>query len=470
EDNISSGNNVTIYSIHICIIMLFPPLQAWIAEGLPLSTSSNEACKLYDAILTQYVKWRNDETVGGFEGCFSAIQAADPNFVMGHVITTGLELMSTASSPRLNESLASAVRRTVELATSQVLSPRERLHVKAIEHYSHGRFTKACDVWEYILVDHPTDLLALKFAHDGYFYVGAQAHLRDSVARVLPHWKPHTPLFSYLKGMYSFGLLETRAYDQAEKVAMEGLALTPDDAWSVHAVAHVYEMKAEVDKGLKFMESREKDWQVSDVLASHNYWHWALYFIEKVNIVMSFVFRRCKTTGSMLDTVDASSMLCRLEMEGVCVQDRWRELLQVTRPHTDDHVTLFNDLHFLMVSLGAKESGTSQRLLEGLQELAKEPGDNQQHQLARTTGVSMCQALMEYDQGHYDRTVELLYPLRYRVVNIGGSDAQRDVFNQLLIHAAVKSENKCLLMERDAMRPNSLLTDRLMQRALALHS
>uniref|UniRef100_A0A8C3A2C2 Tetratricopeptide repeat protein 38 n=1 Tax=Cyclopterus lumpus TaxID=8103 RepID=A0A8C3A2C2_CYCLU len=463
--------------------MLFPPLQAWIAEGLPLSTSSNEACKLYDAILTQYVKWRNDETVGGFEGCFSAIQAADPNFVMGHVITTGLELMSTASSPRLNESLASAVRRTVELATSQVLSPRERLHVKAIEHYSHGRFTKACDVWEYILVDHPTDLLALKFAHDGYFYVGAQAHLRDSVARVLPHWKPHTPLFSYLKGMYSFGLLETRAYDQAEKVAMEGLALTPDDAWSVHAVAHVYEMKAEVDKGLKFMESREKDWQVSDVLASHNYWHWALYFIEKgqyeaaLQIFDSQVFRRCKTTGSMLDTVDASSMLCRLEMEGVCVQDRWRELLQVTRPHTDDHVTLFNDLHFLMVSLGAKESGTSQRLLEGLQELAKEPGDNQQHQLARTTGVSMCQALMEYDQGHYDRTVELLYPLRYRVVNIGGSDAQRDVFNQLLIHAAVKSENKhhqklgrCLLMERDAMRPNSLLTDRLMQRALALHS
>lgn len=43
---------------------------------------------------------------------------------------------------------------------------------------------------------------------------------------------------------------------------MQGLALTPDDAWSVHSVAHIYEMKAEVDKGLKFMEGREKDWQV----------------------------------------------------------------------------------------------------------------------------------------------------------------------------------------------------------------
>lgn len=46
------------------------------------------------------------------------------------------------------------------------------------------------------------------------------------------------------------------------RLSAQGLALTPDDAWAVHSIAHVYEMKAEVDKGLKFMESTEKDWQV----------------------------------------------------------------------------------------------------------------------------------------------------------------------------------------------------------------
>ncbi|XP_061532956.1 tetratricopeptide repeat protein 38 isoform X2 [Phycodurus eques] len=398
--------------------------MAWRAEGLPLSTSSNEACKLYDAILTQYATWRNIDSIGGIEGCVTAIKAADPDFVMGHVASTGLELLGTANSPRLDQRLASAVKETVELANNQNLTSRERRHVKAMECFSHG----------------------------------------------------------YLKGLYSFGLLETRCYDQAEKVAMEGLALVPDDAWSVHSVAHVYEMKAEVDKGLKFMEEREKDWKVSDMLAGHNYWHWALNFIEKgqyeaaLQIFDSQIFNRCKATGSMLDMVDASSLLSRLEMEGVFVKDRYRELLQVTLPHTDDHVTLFNDLHFLMVSVGARETGASQRLLEGLQELAKTPGDNQQHQLAGTIGVPMCQALMEYGEGNYPQTVELLYPLRYSMVPIGGSDAQRDVFNQLLIHAALKSENKhhqrlgrCLLVEREAARPNSPLTDRLMQRAMALH-
>lgn len=58
--------------------------------------------------------------------------------VMGHVISTGLELVATTSSPRLDERLCSAVRRTVELAGSQDISPRERLHVKAVELFSHG--------------------------------------------------------------------------------------------------------------------------------------------------------------------------------------------------------------------------------------------------------------------------------------------------------------------------------------------
>uniref|UniRef100_A0A8C6SYQ8 Tetratricopeptide repeat protein 38 n=1 Tax=Neogobius melanostomus TaxID=47308 RepID=A0A8C6SYQ8_9GOBI len=451
----------------------FRDCQAWRSEGLALSTTSNEACKLYDAILTQYVKWRNDDTLGGFEGCLSALQKADPNFVMGHVISTGLDLVGTTTSPRLNERLSSAVRRTVELAQSQELTPRERIHVKAMQLFSQGNFPKACDAWEEILLDHPTDLLALKFAHDAYFYMGAQTPMRDSVARVLPHWKPHMPI--YLKGLYSFGLLETRFYDQAEKVALEGLSLVPDDAWAVHAVAHVYEMKAEVDKGLKFMESRENDWQVSDMLASHNYWHWALYFIEKVRILMSFL-SHAQTSGAMLDIVDACSMLCRLEMEGNVGIYRWRELFQITQPHTDDHVTLFNDVHFLMVSLGLKDNGTSRRLLEGLQELAREPGDNQQHQLAKSIGIPLCQAMMEFNQGNYNQSVELLYPLRYRIVDIGGSDAQRDIFNQLLIHAAIKSDNtrhqklgRCLLVERDSVRPNSSLTQRLMKTALALH-
>uniref|UniRef100_G1NXE9 Tetratricopeptide repeat protein 38 n=2 Tax=Myotis lucifugus TaxID=59463 RepID=G1NXE9_MYOLU len=142
-------------------------------------------------------------------------------------------------------------------------------------------FPEACERWEQILRDHPTDMLALKFSHDAYFYLGYQEQMRDSAARVYPFWTPSVPLSSYVKGIYSFGLMETNLYDQAEKLAKEALSVTPTDAWSVHTVAHIHEMKAEVKAGLDFMQRSEAHWKGSDMLACHNYWHWALYLIEK---------------------------------------------------------------------------------------------------------------------------------------------------------------------------------------------
>ena len=53
----------------------------------------------------------------------------------------------------------------------------------------------ATEVWESILVDHPLDMLALKFAHDSYFYLGHSAQIRDSIARVIPHYKTSNPFY-----------------------------------------------------------------------------------------------------------------------------------------------------------------------------------------------------------------------------------------------------------------------------------
>ncbi|XP_042694308.1 tetratricopeptide repeat protein 38-like [Centrocercus urophasianus] len=242
--------------------------KAWQDAGLGLSTASNEACKLFDAALSQYATWRNDENLGGIEGCLSKLKAADPNFVMGHVIANGLELIGTGSSVRLNRDLGSALKTMMTLSRSQPLTEREKLHVLALDMFASGQLPKACDVWERILQNHPTDLLALKFSHDTYFYLGYQIQMRDSVARVFPFWTPDVPLSSYVKGYYAFGLMESNFFDRAEKLAREALDVERTDAWSVHTVAHVNEMKAEVEKGLAFMKETEDNWKVSFVTAS----------------------------------------------------------------------------------------------------------------------------------------------------------------------------------------------------------
>uniref|UniRef100_A0A8I3N9V9 Tetratricopeptide repeat protein 38 n=1 Tax=Canis lupus familiaris TaxID=9615 RepID=A0A8I3N9V9_CANLF len=423
--------------------------QAWKDAGLPLSTTSNEACKLFDAILTQYVTWTNDKSLGGIEGCLSKLRAADPTFAMGHAISNGLVLVGTGSSVRLDRELDLAVKTMVEVSQTQPLTQRERLHVSAVETFAKGNFSGACELWEQILWDHPTDMLALKFSHDAYFYLGYQEQMRDSVARIYPFWTPSIPLSSYVKGIYSFGLMETNFYDKAEKLAKEALSINPTDAWSVHTIAHIHEMKAEIKDGLEFMQRSETHWKVLPSL---------------------------KASGTMLDVVDSCSMLYRLQMEGVSVGERWQDILPVTQKHSRDHILLFNDAHFLMASLGAGDTQITQELLSTLQDASESPGENCQHLLARDVGLPLCQALVEAEKGNPDRVVELLLPIRYQIVQIGGSKAQRDVFNQLLIQAALKCTSgvhrnvaRSLLMERDALKPGSPLTQRLIRKAAAVH-
>ena len=57
---------------------------------------------------------------------------------------------------------------------------------------------EACDVWEDMLLDNPLDMLATRFAHDSYFYLGLSVPMRDSLARILPEWKESFPLYGYV--------------------------------------------------------------------------------------------------------------------------------------------------------------------------------------------------------------------------------------------------------------------------------
>jgi hypothetical protein len=74
----------------------------------------------------------------------------------------------------------------------------------------------------------------------------------------------------------------------------------------------------------------------------------------------------------------------------------------------------------------------------------------------------LARAMVAYAQDDHRRVVDLLLPVRYRVQRIGGSHAQRDLFSQVLIDAAVKSNQRplarSLLAERVALRPNNIVT------------
>lgn len=53
----------------------------------------------------------------------------------------------------------------------------------------------AQDMWDEIVVAYPTDIFALKMLTDFGIFFGPKDRIRDTVARVFPHWKKEMPLY-----------------------------------------------------------------------------------------------------------------------------------------------------------------------------------------------------------------------------------------------------------------------------------
>jgi hypothetical protein len=69
----------------------------------------------------------------------------------------------------------------------------------------------------------------------------------------------------------------------------------------------------------------------------------------------------------------------------------------------------------------------------------------------------LAEAILAYRRGDFGRCVDHLAPIRRQLVRIGGSHAQRDLFAQMLIDAALRCGRaplaRSLLDERLALRP-----------------
>jgi hypothetical protein len=73
--------------------------------------------------------------------------------------------------------------------------------------------------------------------------------------------------------------------------------------------------------------------------------------------------------------------------------------------------------------------------------------------------LPICEAIAAFSRGAYARTVDLLTPLRYAWARTGGSHAQRDIFHQVLLEAAIRDGRlplaRALAAERIALKPAS---------------
>ena len=418
-----------------------------------------DSAQAYDRAIADYYALGGDPV-----GKLKAALARDAGFGLGATAIAGLFL---AGGFRADHAEVQAALKSARAAKR--VTPRERLHLEAAETWAEGRLRDAVAVWEEILVDQPTDALALRLAQDGYFFLGAAPAMRDSVARVLPEWRDEDPLTGFVLGLRAFGLEETGDYAAAELCAREALRRNAADVWAAHAMAHVFEMTSRPEEGLAFLGGSREHWRDAHFMAGHNGWHHALYLIElgRFDEALAGFDRHMlpallKDAG--LDRIDAASLLWRLELEGVDVGERWQAVVRQGAPHLHEHTLAFNDLHLALAVARSGDAKLAAGLRESLDAYAREgQGDNAL--VTAQVGRPLIEAMLDFSEARYGEAIERLLPLRYEIWRIGGSHAQRDVVDLTLIVAAERAGERrlarALLAERVALRPTARWRARL---------
>src|SRR5690606_1732069 len=138
------------------------------------------------------------------------------------------------------------------------------LHVAALEQLCARRWTDAAATLDRLNARWPHDLLALQAGHLIDFYRAASRHLRDRIARVMPHWPAAIPGYAGLLAVCASSLGESGVSARAEDTGRGAGALEPRDCWADHAVAHVMEMQGRAEDGIGWMIAREAHWAAED--------------------------------------------------------------------------------------------------------------------------------------------------------------------------------------------------------------
>ncbi|MEI8146971.1 MAG: tetratricopeptide repeat protein, partial [Alphaproteobacteria bacterium] len=225
-------------------------------------------------------------------------------------------------------------------------------------------------------------------------------------------------------------------------VGREALALDECDAWARHAVAHVLEMNGRAAEGAAWLGASAERWKHTNNFGLHLYWHQALFLLElgRRDEVLGLYdqFIRAKPSDDFRDIANASALLARLEFEGVSVGGRWDELGEAAARRIDDRALVFADLHYALALAGAGRSADAERLGASLMVRGAE-GDRYDDSVAQSVGISVAEAITAFRRGDHAMAAKLMWAVRAKMPTIGGSNAQRDLFEQLLIESLMRA-------------------------------
>ena len=347
---------------------------------------------------------------------------------------------------------------------------REQRFVRAVAAWVDGDIPAAVALHEEQAREHPRDLASLKLGQYHLFNRGDA----PGMLRIALQATPQAGDVPYLHGMAAFGWEQCHLLAEAEAAARQAIGMVRKEPWAHHALAHVMLTEGRLAEGLQFMENVSDTWTgLNSFMVTHNWWHTALFLLEldRVDEVLRLYDQQVwgVVKDYSQDQINAVSLLARLELADADVGDRWQDVAHHLVTREADHVLPFLDVQYLygLARAGRPEADTLLRNIERHARGVQGPSAPVWQRVA----VPVAHGLLAHARGDWARAVESLGSALPRLAELGGSHAQRDLFEQMYVDALAKDGQlgaaQHLLQQRLRTQPES---ERLKRQARPLYA
>ena len=417
--------------------------------GLALTTSSATAAEHFveglDLLLEQSF---------GAEARFEDAIAADGEFALPHASLAFIRMGLVDRSDRV---LVNRARQLARNATA-----REQAGVEAIWLFVHGHGARARDAMHAHLDRHPRDAMILRAVNRLYTLGCSGAGVRDFPSVYFSLLQSLAPSYGNdwtFLSHYAFAHHEVGLFDEALALAERSLAQRPASGHAAHSIAHAHFEQGNADAGSDFLGGWLQSYDRRSPFNVHLTWHQALFelalgrYDEAVERYQEAIYPtvRRRDPGTL---ADSASLMWRMRLYGRAepaldtglIRDQAATAVTTVGP-------AFRDAHAALAFAATGDTASIKRMKQRLARQVR--GGSALH--ADMT-LPLVDGIVNFAAGNYAAAVACLEPVAPQLARIGGSHAQREVFEDTLVEALVRDRQfpraTAALEERLARRPS----------------
>ena len=323
-------------------------------------------------------------------------------------------------------------------AAAQHATRRERMNTAAARAWVENDIPKAIRLAHEIVEEYPRDLTMVKIAQYHEFNLGNPPGML-SIARKVASANDE---ISYMHGLAAFACEQCHLLDAAEDFARRAISIKRKEPWAHHALAHLLGTRGRIEESIEFLEDVSETWtDLNSFMVTHNWWHLALNYVstgrygDALDAYDERIWGVWKEYSQ--DQIGAVSLLLRLELAGIDVGERWKDVADQLRARVSDFVQPFLTMQYVY-GLARAGYGEADQLLANLRAFAPGAPEFVRSAWCDVT-LPACEGLVAHARGDHERVVERLGGVLSRLIEVGGSHAQRDLFEQVMLDSLIRT-------------------------------